>query len=62
MQSEITIAHLYIPPILLYLGVTALVYGLIERITRRWLDWTWHPSMARFCVSVIVLSILILKF
>jgi len=47
---------------LLYLGVSALVYGLLARVMRRWLDWTWHPSMARFFVSLIVLSILVLKF
>jgi hypothetical protein len=62
MLSEITIAHLYMPPFLLYLGITALVYALLERIIRRWMDWTWHPSMARFFVSLIVLSILVLKF
>ncbi|CRM23149.1 MULTISPECIES: DUF1656 domain-containing protein [Pseudomonas] len=62
MLSEITIAHLYLPPFLLYLGVTAVVYALLERIVRPWLDWAWHPSMARFCMSLIVLSILVLKF
>nr|WP_256348148.1 DUF1656 domain-containing protein [Pseudomonas yamanorum] len=62
MLSEITIAHLYIPPFLLYVGVAALVYALLERILRRWLDWTWHPSLARFFVSLIVLSTLVLTF
>nr|WP_330213259.1 DUF1656 domain-containing protein [Pseudomonas sp. Z18(2022)] len=62
MLSEITIAHLYIPPFLLYVGVAALVYALLERILRRWLDWTWHPSLARFFVSMIVLSTLVLTF
>eukprot|EP01133_Synstelium_polycarpum_P010349 gene10349-12062_t len=36
MLSEITIAHLYIPPFLLYVGVAALVYGLLERALRPW--------------------------
>lgn len=62
MLSEITIAHLYLPPFLLYVGVAALVYALLERILRRWLDWTWHPSLARFFVSLIVLSTLVLTF
>lgn len=61
MLSEITTAHLYLPPFLLYVGVAALVYGLLERTLRRWLDWTWHPSLARFFVSLIVLSTLVLK-
>ncbi|MCI0996679.1 DUF1656 domain-containing protein [Pseudomonas corrugata] len=61
MLSEITIAHLYLPPLLLYLGVAVLVYGVLKRSMRHWLDWTWHPSMARFFVSLIVLSILVLK-
>ncbi|WP_237614128.1 MULTISPECIES: DUF1656 domain-containing protein [Pseudomonas fluorescens group] len=61
MLSEITIAHLYLPPFLLYVGVAALVYGALERIMRRWLNWTWHPEMARFFVSLIVLSLLVLK-
>ncbi|MFP5498124.1 MAG: DUF1656 domain-containing protein [Gammaproteobacteria bacterium] len=62
MLSEIMIAHLYIPPFLLYVGVAALVYGLLERALRRWLDWAWHPSLARFFVSLIVLSTLVLSF
>ncbi|MBD0685883.1 DUF1656 domain-containing protein [Pseudomonas sp. PSB18] len=61
MLSEITVAHLYLPPLLLYLGVATLVYGVLERSARSWLDWTWHPSMTRFFVSLIVLSILVLK-
>ncbi|AOE67353.1 hypothetical protein A7317_10180 [Pseudomonas fluorescens] len=60
MLSEITIANLYIPPLLVYLGVSALVYGLLERTIRRWLEWAWHPSLARFFVSLIILSTLVL--
>lgn len=61
MLSEITIANLYLPPFLLYMGAAALIYAVLERILRRWLDWTWHPSLTRFFVSVIVLSTLVLK-
>ncbi|MDO7896933.1 DUF1656 domain-containing protein [Pseudomonas citrulli] len=61
MLSEVTIAHLYLPPLLLYVGVAALVYGLLARVLRRWLDWAWHPELARFFVSLIVLSVLVLK-
>ena len=61
MLSEITIANLYLPPFLLYLGTAALVYAALERLLRGWLDWTWHPSLTRFFVSVIVLSILVVK-
>ncbi len=50
MLSEITIANLYIPPLLVYLGVSALVYGLLERTM----------SLARFFVSLIILSTLVL--
>lgn len=60
MLSEITIVNLYIPPLLVYLGVSALVYGLLERTIRRWLEWAWHPSLARFFVSLIILSTLVL--
>jgi len=60
MLSEITIANLYIPPLLVYLGGSALVYGLLERTIRRWLEWAWHPSLARFFVSLIILSTLVL--
>ena len=60
MLSEITIANLYIQPLLIYLGVSALVYGLLERTIRRWLEWAWHPSLARFFVSLIILSTLVL--
>ncbi|PMV17542.1 MULTISPECIES: DUF1656 domain-containing protein [Pseudomonas] len=61
MLSEITIANLYLPPFLLYVGAAALVYGVLERVVRTWLDRTWHPSLARFFVSLIVLSTLVLK-
>jgi len=61
MLSEITIANLYLPPFLLYVGAAALVYGVLERVVRTWLDRIWHPSLARFFVSLIVLSTLVLK-
>ncbi|MHA4979726.1 DUF1656 domain-containing protein [Pseudomonas extremorientalis] len=61
MLSEITIANLYLPPFLLYVGAAALVYGVLERVVRTWLDRTWHPSLARFFFSLIVLSTLVLK-
>jgi len=61
MLSEITIANLYLPPFLLYVGAAALVYGVLERVVRTGLDRTWHPSLARFFVSLIVLSTLVLK-
>ena len=62
MLSEITIANLYLPPFLLYIGAAALIYALLERALRRWLDWTWHPSLTRFFVSLIILSALVLKY
>lgn len=61
MLSEITFANLYLPPFLLYVGAAALIYMVLERLMRRWLDWTWHPSLTRFFVSLIVLSTLIVK-
>lgn len=61
MLSEISIANLYVPPFLIYLGVSILLYRLLERVIRRWLDWTWHPALARFFVSLIVVSALIVN-
>ncbi|MGY1919479.1 DUF1656 domain-containing protein [Pseudomonas tolaasii] len=62
MLSEFTIANLYLPPFLLYIGAAALIYAVLERMLRRWLDWTWHPSLTRFFVSLIVLSTLVLNY
>ncbi|NCE87839.1 DUF1656 domain-containing protein [Pseudomonas sp. Q1] len=61
MLSEVSIANLYVPPFLIYLGVSTLAYRLIERVFRRWLDWAWHPTLARFFVSLIVVSALIVN-
>lgn len=61
MLSEISIANLYFPPLLIYLCVSALVYKLIERLTRRWLDGTWHQALARFFVSLIVVSAIVVN-
>ncbi|MHC8326655.1 DUF1656 domain-containing protein [Pseudomonas sp. LB1P83] len=61
MLSEFSIANLYLPPLLVYLGVSVLAYKLIERLTRRWLDWTWHPALARFFVSLIVVSTMVVN-
>lgn len=61
MLSEISIANLYVPPLLVYLGASVLAYKLIERLARRWLDVTWHPALARFFVSLIVLSAMVVN-
>jgi hypothetical protein len=61
MFSEVSIANLYFPPLLIYLGVSVLAYTLIENLTRRWLDWAWHPALARFFVSLIVLSTMVVN-
>lgn len=59
MLSEISIANLYFPPLLVYLGAAVLAYQLIERLSRRWLDRAWHPALARFFVSLIVVSTMV---
>ncbi|EJL04432.1 hypothetical protein PflQ2_3180 [Pseudomonas fluorescens Q2-87] len=59
MLSEISIANLYFPPLLIYLGASVAAYRLIERLTRRWLDGVWHPALARFFVSLIVVSTMV---
>ncbi|MBN2975550.1 DUF1656 domain-containing protein [Pseudomonas fluorescens] len=61
MLSEIAIANLYFPPLLIYLGVSALVYIVIERLARCWLDGAWHPALARFFVSLIVVSAMVVN-
>ena len=61
MLSEISIANLYFPPLLIYLGVTVLVYALIDRVSRRWLDAAWHPALARFFISLIVVSAMVVN-
>jgi len=62
MLNEIAIANLYFPPLFIYLGVAFLAYTLIERLTRHWLDKVWHPALARFFVSLIVLSTLVVHY
>ncbi|WP_434765680.1 DUF1656 domain-containing protein [Pseudomonas triticicola] len=62
MLSEISIANLYVPPLLIYLGVAALVYQLIERLMRQWLDQIWHPALARFFISLMVFSTLVVHY
>lgn len=61
MLSEISIASLYFPPLFIYLAVATVLYQLIERIARRWLDWAWHPSLLRFFLSVILVALLVLQ-
>ncbi|WP_285355731.1 DUF1656 domain-containing protein [Pseudomonas sp. lyk4-R2A-10] len=62
MLNEVSIANLYFPPFFIYLGVAFLAYTGIERLTRRWLDSAWHPALARFFVSLIVLSALVVHY
>ena len=59
MLSEISIANLYFPPLLIYLGASLLAYRLIELLAGRWLDRAWHPALARFFVSLIVVSTMV---
>ncbi|WP_103735323.1 DUF1656 domain-containing protein [Pseudomonas sp. GZJR-8] len=59
MLSEISIANLYFPPLLIYLGASLLAYRLIERLGGRWLDRAWHPALARFFVLLIVVSTMV---
>ena len=59
MLSEVSVASLYVPPFLIYLGVAVLAYRLFERALRRGLDWTLHPALARFFVSLIIVSALV---
>ncbi|WP_085683957.1 MULTISPECIES: DUF1656 domain-containing protein [unclassified Pseudomonas] len=62
MLNEVSIANLYFPPLFIYLGATFLAYRVIERVTRHWLDSVWHPALARFFVSLIVLSALVVHY
>ena len=59
MLSEISIANLYFPPLLIYLGASLLAYRLLERLAGRWLDRAWHPALPRFFVSLIVVSTMV---
>ncbi|CAK9892072.1 MULTISPECIES: DUF1656 domain-containing protein [Pseudomonas] len=61
MLSEFSIANVYFPPLFIYLLVATVLYLILERMTRRWLDLMWHPNLLRFFLSVSLLSLLVIK-
>ncbi|MCX4062950.1 DUF1656 domain-containing protein [Pseudomonas rhodesiae] len=60
MLSELSIANLYIPPLLAYLVASALAYQALKHWVGGPLAWTWHPSLSRFFVLLIILATLFL--
>ena len=62
MLSEFSFANVYFPPLFIYLLVATVLYLILERMARRWLDLMWHPNLLRFFLSVSLLSLLVIKF
>lgn len=60
MLSELSIANLYIPPLLAYLIASALACQALKHLVDGPLEWTWHPSLSRFFVLLIILATLFL--
>ena len=64
MFSEVDIAGIYLPPIVVY-GLVALVILMIVRSSlgrRGLLRWVWHPALVEVALYISILSVLVLLF
>lgn len=62
MLSEVSIAGIYLPPLLLYLAAALPLFaGLRALLTRAGvLRFVWHPSLFEFAVLLALIALLIL--
>lgn len=62
MLSEVSIAGVYVPPMLLYLAAALSVFaGLRVVLTHAGaLRFAWHPALFEFAILLAILAILIL--
>jgi hypothetical protein len=62
MLSEVSIAGIYLPPLLLYLAAALPVFaGLCAVLTRAGLlRVVWHPALFEFAILLAILALLIL--
>lgn len=61
MLSEVSVPDLYMLSSFLYLCLAIPLYSLLERLTWRRLECVWHLGLLRFLLSLIALSVLVLK-
>lgn len=62
MLSEVSIAGIYLPPLLLYLAAALPLFaGLRALLTRAGvLRFVWHPALFEFAVLLALVALLIL--
>lgn len=62
MLSEVSIAGIYLPPLLLYLAAALPLFaGLRALLTRAGvLRFVWHPALFEFAVLLALIALLIL--
>lgn len=62
MLSEVSIAGIYLPPLLLYLAAALPLFAALRALLTRAgvLRFVWHPALFEFAVLLALVALLIL--
>lgn len=62
MLSEVSIAGIYLPPLLLYLVAALPIFAGVRAVLTRAgaLRFAWHPALFEFAILLAILALLIL--